>query len=124
VAPFGIFLSIELPIKKLVEGFVHISEVSWKELWTIPETFKAGEKIEVEVINFDKESQRVNLSIKKLIKDPFEEKLKSYAVDQRVSGSVTKVLSNGVLVNVREGIEDLLRKIKFRQIFPTMMVLL
>lgn len=112
VAPFGIFLSIELPDKKLVEGFVHISEVSWERIVTIPETFKAGEKIEVEVINFDKESQRVNLSIKKLIKDPFEEKLKSYAVDQRVSGSVTKVLSNGVLVNVREGIEGFIKKDK------------
>jgi len=45
VAPFGIFLSIELPDKKLVEGFVHISEVSWERIVTIPETFKAGKKL-------------------------------------------------------------------------------
>jgi len=112
VAPFGIFLSVELPDKKTVEGFVHISEVSWERIVTIPDTFKAGEKIEAEILNFDKESQRVNLSIKKLIKDPFEEKLKSYVVDQKISGSVVKILSNGVLVNVGEGIEGFIKKDK------------
>jgi len=81
---------------------VHISEVSWERIVTIPDTFKAGEKLEAEILNFDKESQRVNLSIKKLIKDPFEEKLKSYAVDQKISGSIVKILSNGVLVSVGE----------------------
>jgi len=112
VAPFGIFLIIELPEKKSVEGFVHISEVSWERTVTIPETFKAGEKLEAEILNFDKDSQRVNLSIKKLIKDPFEEKLKSYTVDQKISGSVVKVLSNGVLVSVGEGIEGFIKKDK------------
>jgi ribosomal protein S1 len=112
VAPFGIFFSIQLPDKKSVEGFVHISEVSWERIVTIPDTFKAGEKLEAEILNFDKESQRVNLSIKKLIKDPFEEKLKSYAVDQKISGSVVKILSNGVLVSVGEGIEGFIKKDK------------
>ena len=112
VAPFGIFLSVQLPEKKSVEGFVHISEVSWERIATIPDTFKAGEKLEAEILNFDKDSQRVNLSIKKLAKDPFEEKLKAYTNDQKVSGSVTKILSNGVLVNVGEGIEGFIKKDK------------
>ena len=112
VAPFGIFLSVQLPDKKVVEGFVHISEVSWERTVTIPETFKAGEKLEAEILNFDKDSQRVNLSIKKLIKDPFEEKLKSYTVDQKISGSVVKILSNGVLISVGEGIEGFIKKDK------------
>ncbi len=112
VAPFGIFLSIELPDKKVVEGFVHISEVSWERIITIPDTFKAGEKIEAEILNLDKESKRVNLSIKNLSKDPFEEKLKSFTVDQKVAGVVSKVLSSGILVNVGEGIEGFIKKDK------------
>jgi len=112
VAPFGIFLSIELPDKKSVEGFVHISEVSWERIITIPDTFKAGNKIEAQILNFDKESKRVNLSIKNLTKDPFEEKLKSFTPDQKVSGSVSRILSNGVLVNVGEGIEGFIKKDK------------
>jgi small subunit ribosomal protein S1 len=112
VAPFGIFLLIELADKSLVEGFVHISEIAWEKLATIPDTFKAGEKIKAQIIGFDRESKRVNLSIKSLTRDPFEEKLKSYVADQRVSGSVSKVLSSGVLVNLEKGIEGFIKKEK------------
>lgn len=112
VAPFGIFLLIELADKSVVEGFVHISEVSWEKLAAIPETFKAGDKIKTKLIGFDKESKRINLSIKALTLDPFEAKLKSYVADQRVSGSVSKVLSSGVLVNLEKGIEGFIKKEK------------
>jgi small subunit ribosomal protein S1 len=112
VAPFGIFLLIELADKSVVEGFVHISEISWEKLATIPETFKAGDKIKAQLIGFDRESKRVNLSIKSLVVDPFEAKLKSYTADQRVSGSVSKVLSSGVLVNLEKGIEGFIKKEK------------
>jgi small subunit ribosomal protein S1 len=112
VAPFGIFLLIELSDKSVVEGFVHISEISWEKLATIPESYKAGEKIKAQIIGFDRESKRVNLSIKALTVDPFADKLKSYAADQRVSGSVSKVLSSGVLVNLEKGIEGFIKKEK------------
>jgi ribosomal protein S1 len=105
-------LLIELADKSMVEGFVHISEVSWEKLAAIPETFKAGDKIKAKLIGFDKESKRINLSIKALIADPFEAKLKSYVPDQRVSGSVSKVLSSGVLVNLEKGIEGFIKKEK------------
>jgi small subunit ribosomal protein S1 len=112
VAPFGIFLLIELNDKSIVEGFVHISEISWEKLATIPESYKAGEKIKAQIIGFDRESKRVNLSIKALTVDPFADKLKSYNPDQRVSGSVSKVLSSGVLVNLEKGIEGFIKKEK------------
>jgi ribosomal protein S1 len=112
VAPFGIFVLITPAGQNTVEGFVHISEISWERIATIPEEFKAGEKIEAQILNFDKESKRVNLSIKLLTKNPFEEKLKAFSVDQKVSGTVTKVISNGILVNVGEGIEGFIKKDK------------
>jgi ribosomal protein S1 len=112
VAPFGIFLMVELADKSVVEGFVHISEIAWEKLATIPDTYKAGEKIKAKIIGFDRDSKRVNLSIKGLIADPFEEKLKSYAADQRVSGTVSKIISSGVLVNLEKGIEGFIKKEK------------
>jgi ribosomal protein S1 len=112
VAPFGIFLLIELADKSVVEGFVHISEIAWEKLATIPESYKAGDKIKAKLIGFDRESKRINLSIKALTADPFEEKLKSYVPDQRVTGSVSKVLSSGVLVNLEKGIEGFIKKEK------------
>lgn len=112
IAPFGIFLMVELEDKSVVEGFVHISEVSWEKLATIPEVYKAGDKIKAKIIGFDRDSKRVNLSIKALVADPFESKLKSYVPDQRVSGSVSKVISSGVLVSLEKGIEGFIKKEK------------
>jgi ribosomal protein S1 len=112
VAPFGIFLMLELVDKSFVEGFVHISEIAWEKLATIPESYKAGDKIKAKIIGFDRDSKRVNLSIKGLTADPFEAKLKSYTADQRVSGSVSKVLESGVLVNLEKGIEGFIKKEK------------
>jgi ribosomal protein S1 len=112
IAPFGIFLTMELSDGSVIEGFVHISEVSWEKLATVPEEFKPGEKIKVQVIGFDRETKRVNLSIKSLTEDPFEEKRKAYTADQKVEGSVTKVLSNGVLVKLADGVEGFIKKEK------------
>ncbi len=112
IAPFGIFLYVETGDKQSVEGFVHISEVSWERITTIPDTFKPGGKIEVQILNFDKDSKRINLSIKNLTENPFEEKLKSFTPDQKVSATVSKVLSNGVIVSLEDGIEGFIKKDK------------
>lgn len=117
VVPFGIFTQIKVSDDTQIEGFVHISEVSWERLVTISDRFHQGEVIEGQIIGFDKDAKRINLSIKKLTKNPFEEKLKAFAVDQKVSGSVSKVLSTGVLVDLGEGIEGFIKKDK---IPPTM----
>ncbi len=112
IAPFGIFTLIKTKEGVAVEGFVHISEISWEKLAKVPETFKQGDIIEALILHFDKDTQRINLSIKQLTKDPFYEKLKSYKVDQKVSGIVSKVLSSGVLVNLEQGIEGFIKKEK------------
>jgi ribosomal protein S1 len=112
VAPFGIFTSVDLSNEALVEGFVHISEIAWDKLASVPESFKPGDKITAQILGFDKEAKRVNLSIKNLTKDPFEEKLKNYKQDQKVEGSVSKVLSSGILVTLSEGIEGFIKKDK------------
>lgn len=111
IAPFGIFCTVKVE-EGAVEGFVHISEVSWEKIATIPESFKPGDTINAKVVNFDRDSKRINLSIKALEKNPFEEKLKSYFPDQKVSGSVARVLSSGLLVDLGEGIEGFIKKEK------------
>lgn len=112
IAPFGIFTSVELPDKKSVEGFIHVSEILWGKVATVPDSFKPGDKIEAQILNFDRDSQRVNLSIKNLTQNPFEEKLKSYTPDQKVTGTVIKLLSSGLLVNLSEGVEGFIKKDK------------
>ena len=111
IAPFGIFTSIQLD-DKFVEGFVHISEISWEKTENIGKDFKVGDKITALITGFDKEAKRVNLSLKRLTKDPFEEKLKNYVQDKRVEGTVSKVIATGVLVELEEGVEGFIRKEK------------
>jgi small subunit ribosomal protein S1 len=117
IAPFGIFTTINVDKDNIVEGFVHISELSWEKVAVIPDTFKANDKIEVQIVNLDRDAKRVNLSIKKLVKDPFEEKLKAYKLDQKVTGIVSKVISSGVVVGLDDGVEGFIKKDK---IPPTM----
>ena len=111
VTPFGIFVSFKSG-ENLVEGFIHISEISWEKTTTVPDIFKTGQKIEAEIVSFDKEAKRVNLSIKNLTKNPFEEKLKEFTPDRKVSGSVLKVFANGVLIDLGDGIEGFIKKDK------------
>lgn len=112
IAPFGIFVSVQTSEENFVEGFIHISEISWEKLETIPDDFKIGEKLEGIVLGFDKKSSRVNLSIKRLTADPYKEKLKSYASDKKVKGKVLRVLSSGIEIELKEGVVGFIKKEK------------
>ncbi len=120
VAPFGVFLSIPVESGKLaegtrpelVEGFIHISEISWENVENISEMFKTGDKVTGTAIGFDKESRRVNLSIKRLSADPFEKKLDEFTIDKKIKGKVTKIISTGVLLDLGDNITGLIKKEK------------
>jgi ribosomal protein S1 len=116
VAPFGVFLSIPVDDSaprgagKLAEGFVHISEISWENVENLNDLFKLGDKITGIVIGFDKESRRVNLSVKRLLADPFEKKMDEFTVDKKVKGKVAKIISAGVLLDLGDNITGLIKK--------------
>lgn len=112
VAPFGIFSLIQNQDNQKVEGFVHISEISWEKVDSIPQSFEQGLKIQTEVLGMDKEAKRVNLSIKRLTKNPFEEKLKEFTPDKKVTVTVSRVLSSGLIVDLGGGIEGFIKKEK------------
>lgn len=112
VTAFGLFVSFDN-----LEGFIHISEVSWENVDELASLYTAGDKLTASVIRFDKDSKRINLSIKKLSEDPFEETIKEFAVDKKVKGIVKKVDAQGVIIDLGNGIEGLIKKDK---IPPTM----
>ncbi len=111
IAPFGIFTSIQVG-DKAVEGFIHISEISWEKTENIGKDYKVGDKLTALITGFDKEAKRVNLSLKRLTEDPFQEKLKTYTADKKVEGTVSKILATGLLVDLEEGVEGFIRKEK------------
>ncbi len=112
IAPFGIFALVDTAKGQKIEGFVHISEIAWEKLESIPSDFKAGDEFEAQILGLDREAKRVNLSIKRLATNPFEEKLKEFEKDKKVNGTVTKVTNSGVTVDLGDGIEGFIKKEK------------
>lgn len=110
-APFGIFVSFKSPNGDIIEGFIHLSEISWERIESAEGYHKNGEEVEAQVITIDKEAKRVNLSIKRLTADPFEEAVKDIKVDSKVKGKVKSTSSLGVLVELN-GIDGLIKKDK------------
>lgn len=112
VAPFGIFTLIQIDKENTIEGFIHISEVSWDKIDEIPQIYKPGEKVSTVVSGLDRDSKRVNLSVKRLTQDPIQEKLRSYKTDSKVTGTVAAVNDMGLIITLTDEIEGFVKKDK------------
>ena len=125
VVQFGVFVSVPIAGMKNVEGLdlnldglIHISEISWEKVEEIGQRFISGQQITAKIIGFDKNTRRVDLSMKQLTDDPFTLLLEKYPVDKKVSGEVIKIDENGVHVLVDDPstssgqVEGLIRKDK------------
>lgn len=98
VTSHGLYTSIQISEEELIEGFIHISEVSYQRVDDLLSMFKKGDSIKAQVIDIDHEARRVNLSIKRLEKDTFEEIKKQYKKDQKVIGKVKSVRGRGITI--------------------------
>ena len=112
ITPFGMFLSVRLEDGNSMEGFIHISEVAWGEVPQVLGTFEIGDSVEAQVLGFDQESRRVNLSIKRLTVDPIEKRLDEFAVDKKLKAKVVRNIASGVLLDLGEGISGIIKKEK------------
>lgn len=100
VASFGVFVSVPLGDDIFIDGLIHISEISWEKVEDISPLFTEGQEVEVIVIGFDNQAKRIDLSIKRLTQDPFEEAMKAFPVDKKVTATVTEVNDMGVFVDL------------------------
>lgn len=99
-ADFGVFLNIDG-----IEGMVHISEIAWDKVENPLDYVKIGEEKEVQIIGI--ESDRLSLSIKKLMDDPWVKAVKKLKVGDKVKGEVTRLTPFGAFVKITDGIEAL-----------------
>jgi len=99
---FGAFVEIE----EGIDGLVHISDLSWTRRIHHPsEVLKKGDKVEVAILNIDKENRRVSLGYKQLIEDPWDHLAEVYPVGATVSGKILRLLDRGVIVELPEDVE-------------------
>lgn len=101
IVDFGLFVKID----PMVEGLVHISEVSWSRVNDLNQLFKVGDTIKVMVIAV--EDGRLSLSLKRLANDPWVSAAKKYKIGQKIKGTVTKVTPFGAFVSLDEEIDGL-----------------
>src|SRR5664279_2513146 len=107
VTSIGLFVSFPVPGgDKKAEGFIHISEAAWEKVDDLSDLYTNGQKIDAVINRFDSEAHRINLSIKRLTKDPFEELLAALPVDKKVKGTVTKIEDGGILLELASPISD------------------
>lgn len=103
IAPFGLFIDIDG-----LEGLVHISEIAWERVEEIKDIYRAGDKIEVLILEVNRDKGKLNLSIKRLTPDPWKNILDKYPIDNQVKGKVVRIVPYGVFVQIETGIEGLI----------------
>ncbi len=90
-----------------IDGLLHITDMAWKRVKHPSEVVNVGDEIDVKVLKFDRERQRVSLGLKQLGEDPWEDITRRYPVGTRLFGKVTNLTDYGCFVEIEEGVEGL-----------------
>ncbi len=114
IMPFGVFATVSVPLagkdedEGRLEGLIHISEISWEKVDDPNKHFSVGNEVEVEVIGVDGDTGKLNLSIKRLKDDPWDDIKDKYTEGTKHTGKVVRMAPFGVFVNFEAGIDGLI----------------
>lgn len=90
-----------------VDGLLHVTDISWKRVNHPSEVLSVGQSIEVQIIRYNEENQRISLGMKQLESDPWIEASQKYTIGQRTSGKITNITDYGAFVELEAGVEGL-----------------
>jgi small subunit ribosomal protein S1 len=90
-----------------IDGLLHITDMAWKRVKHPSEVVNVGDEIDVRILKFDRERQRVSLGIKQLGNDPWQNIARRYPTGTRLFGKVTNIADYGCFVEIEEGVEGL-----------------
>jgi small subunit ribosomal protein S1 len=100
---FGAFVNIGG-----ADGLIHVSELAWHRVDHPRDVLNIGDVIEVHVLSLDRKTNRIALSRKRLLNDPWESAMEKYHEGQQVEGNVTNVVDFGAFIALDDGLEGLL----------------
>ncbi|MGM0417660.1 MAG: 30S ribosomal protein S1 [Thermodesulfobacteriota bacterium] len=103
ITEYGVFIDLGG-----VDGLLHITDISWGRVKHPSELFALGDEIEVKILSYDLEKERVSLGMKQLTPDPWETASEQYPVGSKVKGRVVSLTDYGAFVELEEGIEGLI----------------
>src|SRR5690606_17571663 len=102
ITDFGAFVDLQG-----MDGLLHITDMSWGRINHPSEMLAIGQKLEVQILDVDKEKERVSLGLKQLQENPWEAIEAKFPIGMEVSGRVTKLVPYGAFVELEYGIEGL-----------------
>jgi small subunit ribosomal protein S1 len=103
VTRFGVFIDLGG-----VEGLIHVSELSWGRVKHPSDVVRCGQELEVQVLSVDRDHDRIALSLKELLPDPWRDLDRRYTLGEVVEGVVTNVVKFGAFVGIDDGLEGLI----------------
>ena len=102
ITDFGVFVDLNG-----MDGLLHITDMSWGRLNHPSEMVAIGQQLDVQILEVNREKERVSLGLKQMANNPWENIEARYPVGHRVNGKVTKLVAYGAFVEVEEGVEGL-----------------
>ncbi len=103
ITDYGIFIDLGG-----LDGLCHITDLSWGRVSHPSKLFKVGEEVEVKILKFDKDNDKVSLGIKQLKEDPWATVAERYPVGDKTKGKVVSITDYGVFAELEEGVEGLI----------------
>src|SRR5690606_28943994 len=91
-----------------IDGLLHITDISWKRINHPNEVLKMGDKIQVKVLKYDTDKQRVSLGMKQITEDPWVDADLRYAKNATVKGKVVNLTDYGAFIEIEDGVEGLI----------------
>ncbi len=90
-----------------VDGLLHITDMAWKRVRHPSDVVNAGDEIEVRVLRYDRERNRVSLGLKQLGDDPWQDLSRRYPIGTRLFGKISNITDYGCFVEIEDGVEGL-----------------
>ena len=90
-----------------VDGLLHVTDIAWKRINHPSEALQVGQSVDVQVIRFNTETQRISLGMKQLLSDPWETAKSNFEIGSKVTGRVTNITDYGAFVELADGVEGL-----------------
>ena len=90
-----------------IDGLLHITDMAWKRVKHPSEIVNVGEEVDVKILKYERDKQRVSLGIKQLGEDPWQAIKVRYPVNTKMMGKITNIADYGCFVEIEEGVEGL-----------------
>jgi len=103
ITDYGVFIDLGG-----LDGLLHITDISWGRVGHPSEYFQVGDEVEVVILRFDRDRERVSLGYKQRFEDPWVLVPEKYPVGKRVTGKIVSIVDYGAFVGLEEGVEGLI----------------